>query len=48
MKLNDFDETLGVLNKLGLKGGVPPSDNPNASWCPGDKIKIKINAPEEK
>ena len=47
MNLSDFDETINILNDLGLKGGVPSQDNPSASWCKGDSINIKINPPRE-
>ena len=46
-KLSNFDETISILNKLGLSGGTPPENNPSQSWCAGDQIKIKINAPME-
>lgn len=46
-KLSNFDETISILNKLGLSGGTPPENNPSQSWRAGDQIKIKINAPME-
>jgi len=46
-ELSNFDETITILNKLGLSGGTPPENNPSQSWCAGDQIKIKINAPME-
>ncbi|MCF0126626.1 MAG: hypothetical protein HUJ68_12915, partial [Clostridia bacterium] len=44
MNLGNFEETIGILNNLGLKGGTPPKNNTSLSWCSGDKIQINIKA----
>lgn len=46
MNLNDFNETINILNDLDFKGGTPPENNPSQSWCEGDSIKIQIKAPK--
>lgn len=44
MELENFNEIISILNKLGLKGGFAPENNPSKSWCMGDKIKITIKS----
>ena len=47
MNFGNFDETINILNGLGINGGKAPDNNPSQSWCAGDQIKININAAEE-